>query len=70
MIATIEAPNKATYAAIVNLAWKRGVEILPLEGMQLELSSGDDQRVEDIITKYQVNILHREKVKVVTGDEL
>ncbi len=70
MIVTIEAPNKATYAAIVNLAWARGVEVLPLDGLQLEIWSGEDTRVESIINKYKVNILHREKTKVVTGDEL
>ena len=70
MIAVIEAPNKATYVAIVNLAWQRGVEVLPLEGLQLEIWGGDDTRIEGIINKYKVNILHREKTKVVTGDEL
>jgi hypothetical protein len=70
MIATIEAPNKATYAAIVNMAWQKGVEILPLEGLQLEIWAGEDTRVESIINKYKVNVLHREKTKVVTGDEL
>jgi hypothetical protein len=70
MIATIEAPNKATYAAVVNMAWQRGVELLPLDGLQLELWCGDDARLESILDTYKVNVLHREKTKVVTGDEL
>ena len=70
MIVTLEAPNRATYAAVVNMAWQRGVEILPLTGLQMEIWSGDDARVEAIVNKYKVNILHKEKTKVVTGDEL
>jgi hypothetical protein len=70
MIATIEAPNKATYAAVVNMAWQHGVEVLALDGLQLEIWAGDDMRVESILNKYKVNVLHREKTKVVTGDEL
>jgi hypothetical protein len=70
VIATIEANNRAAYAAVVSQAWACGVEVLPLTGLQLELCSGDDVKVNSIINKYNVTILHREKMKIVTGDEL
>ena len=44
--------------------------IIDSSGHLLNSWAGEDTRVESIINKYNVNVLHREKTKVVKGDEL
>ena len=65
MIVTIDAG--AAKGSIIVDAWKHGIEVEKLGGNQLELCSGDDTRLENLIKRYpSATILHTEKIKEVS----
>lgn len=70
MIATIDCKDKKTFAAVVGTCWTHGIEHLPLVNYQLEIWSADDRRLDSILNKYPVTILHKEATKIVTGEEI
>ena len=67
MILTIDAGSPQGAGAIIMAAWKYGIEVERLSNNQLEVWSGDDVRVENLIKRFPyAKILHRELVKEVS----
>ena len=65
MIVTIDAG--AARGSIIVDAWKHGIEVEKLSGNQLELCSGNDTKVMDLIKRYpSATILHTEKIKEIS----
>ena len=64
MIITVDAGSHAGVGAMVFDAWKYGIEVEELVGNQLELWSGNDVKIEDLIKRHPyAKILHTELVK-------
>ena len=65
MIITIDAGRDR--GSIIVEAWKHGIEVEKLHGNQLELFSGNDEKVEHLVSRFpSVKVLHKEKVKEVS----
>ena len=68
MIITLDAKSRSTYGSIIVDAWNHGIEIEKLAGYQLELTTADDTRMENLIKRHpSATILHTELVKEVTN---
>lgn len=66
-IVIIDCGNPAYVSGVVVEAWKHGVEVERLSGSQLELSCGRAEKIDLVINKYPVKILHEELAKLVDG---
>ena len=65
MIVTIDAGTQR--GSIIVDAWKHGIEVEKLSGNQLELCSGNDTKIENLIKRYpSAKILHTEKIKEIS----
>jgi hypothetical protein len=68
MIVNVECDTKRLAGAVMMEAWKYGVEVEQLHGLQLELTSADEERIERIIKRFpSVKVLHSELFKTVGG---
>ena len=67
MIITVDTGSPQATGAVIMSAWKHGVEVERLHGNQLELWSGNETKLHDLIKRFpSVKILHTELVKEVT----
>ena len=65
MIITIDAGHAR--GSIIVDAWKHGIEVEKLSGTQLELCSGNDMKIENLIKRYpSAKILYTEKIKEIS----
>ena len=65
MIITIDAGHAR--GSIIVDAWKHGIEVEKLSGNQLELCSGNDMKIENLIKRYpSAKILYTEKIKEIS----
>ena len=71
MILTVDTGSRSVYGAVIMDAWKHGIEVEKLDGLQLELSCANDDKIAGLIKRHQsVTILHRELVKEVTNGNI
>ena len=68
MIITVDCPTPSIASAVIVEAWKHGVEVERLNGNQIELTSGRDDKLDLVIKRFPVVILHKELTKLVTGE--
>lgn len=66
MIVVLDAGSRQTAGAVIMEAWKYGVEAERLHDNQIELTTAYDDKMDAVLNKFKsINILHREKVKIV-----
>jgi hypothetical protein len=64
MIITVDAGSRQQAGAMVFEAWKQGVEVEELNDNQIELISGREDKLTDLISRFpSARILHQELVK-------
>ena len=67
MILTIDAGSRSNYGAVIMNAWKYGIEVEKLQDYQLELTTADEERMDNLMKHHPtVKVLHRELIKEVT----
>jgi len=63
-IYTVDAGSRQTAGAIMMEAWKHGIEVEHLYGNQVELCSGNEEKLDLVINKFNdVKVLHKELIK-------
>ena len=63
-IVTVDAGSRQVAGALMMEAWKHGIEVEHLNDNQVELCSGNEEKLDLIINKYKgVKVLHRELIK-------
>lgn len=67
MIITVDTGSSSNYGAVIMDAWMHGIEVEKLDGYQLELTCGNDTKMDGLIKRHPyVKILHKELIKEVT----